>query len=129
VGKVGEDSPLFIVPLDSAENKSNIANFFAKSTSPVKAKKIIEEKAVDKDTGENIDSETHASRKRKLEEMTEELELKDQVKVKILEDEIKGQSPVKTTPRKPTKRAPPSVKKSPVKKGGGTKITHFFGVK
>src|SRR5579862_5924530 len=32
VGKVGEDSPLFILPLDSAENKSNIANFFSKST-------------------------------------------------------------------------------------------------
>ncbi|KAF4592196.1 DUF159 domain protein [Ophiocordyceps camponoti-floridani] len=30
VGKVGNDSPSFIVPLDSKENKSNIANFFAK---------------------------------------------------------------------------------------------------
>lgn len=64
--------------------------------------------------------------------MAEELELKDQgspVKVKVLEDEIKGQSPVKTPQRKPTKRAPPSVKKSPVKKEAGAKITHFFAVK
>ncbi|KAG6008292.1 hypothetical protein E4U21_004754 [Claviceps maximensis] len=34
VGKVGNNSPLFIVPLDSKENKSNIANFF----SPAKTK-------------------------------------------------------------------------------------------
>ena len=29
VGKVGNNSPSFIIPLDSKENKSNIANFFA----------------------------------------------------------------------------------------------------
>jgi putative SOS response-associated peptidase YedK len=28
VGKVGNNSPTFIVPLDSKENKSNIINFF-----------------------------------------------------------------------------------------------------
>lgn len=31
VGKVGNNSPTFIVPLDSKENKSNIANFFSKA--------------------------------------------------------------------------------------------------
>lgn len=30
VGKVGHNSPTFIIPVDSKENKSNIANFFAK---------------------------------------------------------------------------------------------------
>ncbi|KAI1485641.1 DUF159-domain-containing protein [Biscogniauxia mediterranea] len=30
VGKVGNDSPSFIIPIDSKENKSNIANFFAR---------------------------------------------------------------------------------------------------
>jgi hypothetical protein len=30
VGKVGNNSPLFLVPIDSAENKQNIANFFGK---------------------------------------------------------------------------------------------------
>lgn len=29
VGKVGNNSPTFIVPVDSTQNKSNIANFFA----------------------------------------------------------------------------------------------------
>ncbi|KAK5133535.1 hypothetical protein LTR08_007672 [Meristemomyces frigidus] len=30
VGKVGNNSPLFVVPVDSKENKNNIANFFGK---------------------------------------------------------------------------------------------------
>lgn len=30
VGKVGNNSPNFIIPVASSENKSNIANFFAK---------------------------------------------------------------------------------------------------
>lgn len=38
VGKVGNNSPTFIVPLDSKENKSNIANFFAKGASAGAAK-------------------------------------------------------------------------------------------
>ncbi|KAL4933751.1 SOS response-associated peptidase [Aspergillus undulatus] len=38
VGKVGNNSPDFIVPIDSKENKSNIANFFAnaKKSEPTK---------------------------------------------------------------------------------------------
>jgi hypothetical protein len=38
VGKVGNNSPSFIRPLDSKENKSNIANFFTKTTEQQKAK-------------------------------------------------------------------------------------------
>ncbi|KAI0096135.1 hypothetical protein GGR51DRAFT_544162 [Nemania sp. FL0031] len=39
VGKVGNNSPTFIIPIDSKENKSNIANFFAKSPAKKEAKK------------------------------------------------------------------------------------------
>jgi hypothetical protein len=122
VGKVGEDSPLFIVPLDSAENKSNIANFFTKS--PTKSKVITDE-----NTGTDINSETHAPGKRKAEEMTQGLHQKEEDsprKVKVIGDEMKEQSPVKTAQRKPTKRAQPLVKKSPTKKESGSKITQFF---
>jgi len=136
VGKVGEDSPLFIVPLDSAENKSNIANFFSKPQSPVKAKsakKLVEEKAEDKHAGEDINSETHAPGKRKVEEMSQNIQMKEEEppsqKAKVVEDEMKGQSPVKTAQRKPTNRAAPPTKKSPVKKDGSSKITNFFAVK
>ena len=32
VGKVGNNSPSFLIPLDSKDNKANIANFFAKAS-------------------------------------------------------------------------------------------------
>lgn len=35
VGKVGNNSPSFIVPVDSTNNKSNIANFFPKTTETI----------------------------------------------------------------------------------------------
>ena len=136
VGKVGEDSPLFIVPLNSAENKSNIANFFSKPTSPAKYKASrppIEEKAEDTTVAQDINLETNAPVKRKVEEMNHEIPIKEDLslpeKVKVVDNEIQGQSPVKTARRKPTKRAPPPTKKSPVKKEGSSKITNFFTLK
>ncbi|KAJ2970204.1 hypothetical protein NUW58_g9766 [Xylaria curta] len=39
VGKVGNNSPTFIIPIDSKENKSNIANFFAKGGAKQESKK------------------------------------------------------------------------------------------
>jgi hypothetical protein len=47
VGKVGNDSPSFIIPIDSAENKQNIANFF--KTGNKLGKKIKEEGKIDED--------------------------------------------------------------------------------
>jgi hypothetical protein len=38
VGKVGNNSPSFIVPIDSAENKNNIANFFGNQRKIAKPK-------------------------------------------------------------------------------------------
>lgn len=38
VGKVGNNSPSFIVPIDSAENKNNIANFFGNQRKAAKSK-------------------------------------------------------------------------------------------
>lgn len=43
VGKVGNNSPSFIIPIDSKENKSNIANFFAKGSSTAAAKKDVKD--------------------------------------------------------------------------------------
>jgi hypothetical protein len=39
VGKVGNNSPQFVVPVNSAANKSNIANFFGNQQKMAKAKK------------------------------------------------------------------------------------------
>jgi hypothetical protein len=38
VGKVGNNSPTFLVPIDSAENKNNIANFFGNQRKAAKSK-------------------------------------------------------------------------------------------
>jgi putative SOS response-associated peptidase YedK len=46
VGKVGNNSPSFLVPIDSAENKNNIANFFGNQRQAAKSK--TEEQAVEK---------------------------------------------------------------------------------
>ena len=133
VGKVGEDSPLFIVPLNSAENKSNIANFFSKPASPAKTKStkhIIEEEVADKSTGEDLSPDAHSPGKRKIEEMSPKGREESLVlKKKAVSDEMAVQSPVKTAQRKPTKRAPPPTKKSPVKREGASKITNFFTIK
>lgn len=55
VGKVGNNSPDFLVPVDSKENKSNIANFFAnasakKKTQPSFSKGTVEKDDADKDS-------------------------------------------------------------------------------
>lgn len=43
VGKVGNNSPTFIVPLDSAENKNNIANFFGNQKKAAKDPEVKRE--------------------------------------------------------------------------------------
>ena len=46
VGKVGNNSPSFVVPVNSTENKSNIANFFGNQRKAAKGK--VEEKLAGK---------------------------------------------------------------------------------
>jgi hypothetical protein len=46
VGKVGNNSPSFLIPIDSAENKNNIANFFGNQRKAAKSKE--EEHTVNK---------------------------------------------------------------------------------
>ena len=61
VGKVGNNSPAFIVPVASSENKSNIANFFSNPKSPVKKKKeeeLVKEEDVAPKKDEQEDRDT-----------------------------------------------------------------------
>jgi putative SOS response-associated peptidase YedK len=73
VGKVGNDSPSFIIPIDSAENKQNIANFFKAGNKP--AKKIKEDGDIDESqikVEENASSPTKGeSEKAPLDENSE----------------------------------------------------------
>ena len=57
VGKVGNNSPTFIIPVASSENKNNIANFF--SSAKGSAKGQIEEKALKLEEAEVIDNQNH----------------------------------------------------------------------
>ncbi|EAW10741.1 SOS response-associated peptidase [Aspergillus clavatus NRRL 1] len=56
VGKVGNNSPDFIIPVNSKDNKSNIANFFANAKKP-KEEPGISVKVQEEDTKELLSSE------------------------------------------------------------------------
>jgi hypothetical protein len=134
VGKVGEDSPLFILPLDSAENKSNITNFFLKSPKSLAKQKPVK-KEVDPLTFEKIqiDEPVHSntdvpsnlkfeSEPGQRESMATAMEIEGKA-------EMKPQSPVKT-PRTPIKKtAQTPIKKSPKKSDSTSKITNYFKLK
>ena len=59
VGKVGNNSPSFVVPIDSKENKKNIANFFG--TQKAKAGEIAAKNAAARKDEENADVEKDES--------------------------------------------------------------------
>ncbi|KAH8811857.1 hypothetical protein F5884DRAFT_292874 [Xylogone sp. PMI_703] len=80
VNKVGNNSPSFIIPLTSSENKSNIANFFAKS--PAKSKQA----------STSIPSECKESQESVKANETESVEpSQDETKVKEEEEATKNQ--------------------------------------
>lgn len=132
VGKVGNSSPSFIIPLDSRENKSNIANFFANAKKQNKeAKEGIKKKEVGtvagketkgQDAGESIKHESGASAG---------------VSSRDTPQKRKADSPV-TADSPPTKKMPEKGKISSTKNEyrspkktktapGTQKITSFFG--
>lgn len=53
VGKVGNNSASFIVPIDSKENKRNIANFFGNAAKKPKGDKKLQEREVDLEAEED----------------------------------------------------------------------------
>ncbi|KFA70726.1 hypothetical protein S40288_08891 [Stachybotrys chartarum IBT 40288] len=70
VGKVGNSSPSFIIPLDSKENKSNIVNFFSNAASQSKnknASKAIESRVENSQKKERAEDQSapllHGKRK------------------------------------------------------------------
>lgn len=131
VGKVGNNSPTFIIPISSRENKSNIANFFAnaqnktkspETESPRKACVEMKEKEVADDGGTGVTAAAGSGSKRKADDDGDEgRALKKYVR-----------SPNKPSATKIVKTISSTsngTNKSPVKgKAGGTpKITNFFG--
>ncbi len=157
VGKVGNNSPTFIVPIDSSENKQNIANFFgnqkkAAVDAEVKKEVMKKEEEIEQDDGaiQHNDGEDRATV-----DQVEDGENNAPMPVAGTKREIDDQSPddTSTRPHKASKatanssvtpKKPPAAsgrntrsatsnsanKKagSPVKASDGSKkITSFFG--
>ncbi|KAK6209322.1 hypothetical protein LQW54_006427 [Pestalotiopsis sp. IQ-011] len=133
VGKVGNNSPTFVVPIDSKENKSNIANFFAKGgakkSSP--SKKEEEDLAteqpeieVKKDTGfvEEKTAPEEDSKDKIARDVGESLaKLSSGVK-RVADDDIKN-GDENGPPKKALRSTGPVQSPSPLKKQGWPKIS------
>jgi hypothetical protein len=113
VGKVGNNSPSFIIPIDSKENKSNIANFFANHSGGGKAKSPVK---ISGTSPQKKASEAKIESDAELDNTTTDLKRK-------ASDTAAGEVP-------PTKKisATQNMSKSPQKgvKPGAQKITKFF---
>ncbi|KAJ6014503.1 hypothetical protein N7540_009094 [Penicillium herquei] len=131
VGKVGNNSPDFIVPVDSKENKSNIANFFSSTTkkdekpSPMMEKSPKKESVIStpdiKPKKEEEETETIVAGAKR--EHSPESPTKEAQKTKVQQSNH--------SPKKPKTRS--ATSNTPVKKAGATKptdgsqrITNFF---
>ncbi|ETS81779.1 hypothetical protein PFICI_06781 [Pestalotiopsis fici W106-1] len=153
VGKVGNNSPTFIVPLDSKENKSNIANFFAKGASAATKqspgqKEILKpeqpEIEVKKETGFVEEDAKEDSKEKIAHNVGESLSKLSSVK-READDGLEGAPPRKAlrssgpvkspspqkNPGRPKISATSNGTKSPqrkaTKQAGTQKITKFFG--
>ncbi|KAF3491787.1 DUF159 domain-containing protein [Arthroderma uncinatum] len=143
VGKVGNNSPSFIIPIDSKENKGNIANFFQgnKSEKKGKTEKILDGKS-DKTkeklrSPERIRDEHAPSSQVKREYSPDEKEEQaqgDHKRVKV-ESQQKGAIKAESPPLKglsPAKKMRSATSndtksKAGVKSSGGNqRITNFF---
>lgn len=133
VGKVGNNSASFIVPIDSKENKNNIANFFNKASkeAPKKPAEVKREHAVVKQESSEADDVPAST--------------PVQPPKRPLDDGDEADGPAKKTPKpaEPSLSSPAkagrksrsatsngTVAKSPAKKGaaaGSQRITSFFG--
>jgi putative SOS response-associated peptidase YedK len=145
VGKVGNNSPSFIIPIDSEENKNNIANFFNKKAA--KPKREMSPKAVKKE--EPVESSQPegfpaSSPVRSLKRPRGESELgggddaDDGSPAKKIPKPESEKMEAPASPVKPTRKTRsatsngtvPKSSSSPGKKGAGAgtqKITNFFG--
>ncbi len=156
VGKVGNNSPSFIIPVASSENKSNIANFFAKGTakgeskSPTSIKtkpedstkvepstQIKHEEGEDRKTMDHDGSEDNAPLPIPKEEIKHgikrELDDVPDTEVKPTKISRTSTSPKKSSPTKPARKSRSATSNNTAnpakpsgKEKGSQKITNFF---
>lgn len=129
VGKVGNNSPGFIIPVDSKENKSNIANFFANATKKEPASpdsKPVAHGRPAKDSEWREEKTPKSGSAVKREHSLESTGDADESKKPMVKPESTNSTPQKKKLRSATHN-------SPMKKPSGTKtatgaqpITNFF---
>jgi putative SOS response-associated peptidase YedK len=130
VGKVGNNSASFIVPIDSKENKKNIANFFNNAAK----KKDGDTRPTVGDQGSENNAPLPATAT-PVEEKHGEKRARDEETESPVKKVAKLKSPVKSppksvskTPRSATSNKDATLKTSPAKKteAGTQRITNFF---
>jgi putative SOS response-associated peptidase YedK len=152
VGKVGNNSPTFIVPVASTENKQNIANFFSNAKKSAKGaeekEKVKREEAEIEEKGLDVDQDTEEKRMTMEQSSTEdnapvpvaptrlpkkglkrEHEADDDAAFPVKSFKTEAKSPVKSFEKQArSATSNGTVKGSPAKSkdGGSQKITNFF---
>ena len=130
VGKVGNNSPDFIVPVDSKENKNNIANFFANAKKKEeKATSTIENTPKKEPISPNTNIKLENDQDRiaagvKREHSPEVATPKDETKKPKVRQVSKSPSPQKTKMRSATSNTPKKPTTKPT--DGSQRITNFF---
>ncbi|TQN72009.1 putative peptidase [Colletotrichum shisoi] len=134
VGKVGNNSPSFIIPVASKENKSNIANFFAKASAKQKPK----EESGAEPVVETIVEVEHSKEEKKQPVPDIIAEAAADTDGQATKAGIKREAAESNLDEEPARKLPPKTRqsrtsatsngsKSPVKPKDGTqKITKFF---
>ncbi|PNH43713.1 hypothetical protein VD0004_g3787 [Verticillium dahliae] len=138
VGKVGNNSPSFIIPIDSKENKSNIANFFANAEKKQKTTKAsVERDAELNETDDHTASKAQVSPQKQPNIVMTADDGPKALPKRAASDDLEDEkppmkTPVKSLPRpsRPSKISATSNKKGRVvqsDKQPNQKITRFFG--
>ncbi|KAK2606046.1 hypothetical protein QQS21_003564 [Conoideocrella luteorostrata] len=129
VGKVGNNSPSFIIPLNSKENRSNIANFFSNAEKKIEKKELVAEDG-DFAAKEEIATKDEDDSKRSSKESPPNSGLDTAQEKRKIPPTSAGSPPSKKIASgkakiSATKNEYKSPKKS--KAPGSQKITSFFG--
>ncbi|KAG6120866.1 hypothetical protein E4U13_005771 [Claviceps humidiphila] len=142
VGKVGNNSPSFLIPLNSKENKNNIANFFqvkaegkqsvqqGQFIAETKSKKGAEKGAEEDSQPKAVEDGEPQSTKKEDEEHADAAEVSKSDTKRKLPLETGGSPSKKVASERAkisaTKNEPRQVRKS-ARPPGSQKITRFFG--
>ena len=134
VGKVGNNSPDFIIPVDSKDNKNNIANFFgnAQKTSPKKSGAVAKQEPDEiRSTREEESTENNSPKLVPVSPPgTQKRAHSPDTSSPVKAAKVEGQSPMtrsKPKSRSATTNQPAKLKSSPTKASDGSqRITNFF---